>query len=184
MRLIILIWITTLISFGDTLAQKATVFKVVQSTLSFHSTAPEELISAQSKSLKGIIDFKKGTFVFKVKMQTFDGFNNSLQKEHFNENYVESHIFPEATYEGKIIESVDLEKNNTCTVRTKGKFYIHGISKECIVLVKLNIKEQRIDLSTNFELKLPDYAIKIPKVVNNKLASVINVQLQARLDPI
>ena len=50
-----------------------------------------------------------------------------MQKEHFNENYLESDKYPDATFAGKIIEDVDFTKNNTITVRAKGILTIHGV---------------------------------------------------------
>ncbi len=42
-----------------------------------------------------------------LKVNSFKGFNSALQKEHFNENYMESENFPYASFEGKIIEDID-----------------------------------------------------------------------------
>jgi hypothetical protein len=44
-------------------------------------------------------------------MQTFEGFNSALQREHFNENYIESNRFPDASFNGKIIEDIDFAKD-------------------------------------------------------------------------
>jgi hypothetical protein len=53
-------------------------------------------------------------------MRSFQGFNSPLQKEHFNENYVESDKFPEASFKGKIIEDQDLTVDGTYELRAKG----------------------------------------------------------------
>lgn len=164
------------------IAQAKKIYKVKKSVVRFHSEAPKELITASSKQLKGLVDFDKGTFLFKVKMNSFEGFNNELQREHFNENYIESHLFPEATFSGKIIETLDLSKTQSTTIRAKGKFTLHGMQKECIINVILNTEGQTIELQSDFFIFLQDFNIKIPKVVYNKLASKIAIHLKAQLE--
>lgn len=164
------------------IGQASSTLKIVKSNISFHSLAPKEIISASSQQLKGAVDFDKGTFIFKVKMNSFEGFNNALQREHFNENYVESDVFPEAIFTGKIIENIDLNKNQNIKIRSKGKFQLHGVSKECIILVMLKINNKKVIVSSDFTINLQDYNIKIPKVVYNKLAPEIAVNLNAQLE--
>ncbi|HMQ63788.1 MAG TPA: hypothetical protein PKE06_24100, partial [Flavilitoribacter sp.] len=55
--------------------------------ISFKSDAPLELIEAASNELKGVIDPGRNGFAFSVNIQSFQGFNSPLQREHFNENY-------------------------------------------------------------------------------------------------
>ena len=71
-----------------------------------------------------MIETEKKQFAFSVKVKSFKGFNSGFQKEHFNENYLESEKFPDATFTGKIIEDVDFTKNNILT--GKGKRYINS----------------------------------------------------------
>ena len=116
-------------------------------------------------------------------METFDGFNSSLQKEHFNENYIESHKFPEASFSGKIIEDVDLTKDGTYAVRAKGNFTIHGVSQERIIKSDVTVKNGKINIQSAFSVLLEDHNIPIPKVVKDKLSSEINVQVNCQLEP-
>ena len=64
------------------------------------------------------MDVVKRQFAFSVKMNSFMGFNSPLQREHFNENYVESDVFPDAVFVGKIIEEVDLTLDGTYEIRS------------------------------------------------------------------
>ena len=99
--------------------------------ISFRSEAQQELIKASSGSLLGLIEPAKRTFVFKVLIRTFKGFNSALQQEHFNEKYLESERYPEATFVGKIIEDIDLTIDGKYELRAKGKLNIHGV-KICV----------------------------------------------------
>lgn len=160
------------------------VYEVEKGEVSFHSEAPQELISASSKQLKGAINVGKKTFVFKIGISSFMGFNTLLQKDHFNENYMESTVFPEATFIGKIIEDIDYTKDGEYSIRAKGKLKIHGIEKERIIKAQIAIKTGAIYITSAFVVALADHDIKIPRVVSEKLAPDINVSVKASLMPL
>ena len=157
------------------------VYEINNGRISFHSDAPKELISASSGSLRGMIDIERKIFAFKIGIGSFMGFNSPLQREHFNENYMETSLFPEATYAGKIIEDIDLNKDGVYIVRTKGKLKIHGIEQERIIRSTIISKKGKISIESDFVVLLADHNIKIPKVVNNKLAPEISVSVSATL---
>ncbi len=158
-----------------------TLFKSKSGSISFKSELALETIKATSKELKGIIDPNKKTFAFKVFVKSFEGFNSPLQKEHFNENYMMSDKFPEATFLGKIIEDIDFGKDGTYVIRAKGKLNLHGVDQERIIKSELTIKGKAIKIKSNFSVFLSDYLISIPKVVSEKLANEIKVEVQAEL---
>jgi len=159
------------------------IFTCKDGNIKFTSEAPLELIKAESKKAVGVIDVKTKNVAFSIDVDSFEGFNSGLQKEHFKENYMETAKYPKATFKGKIIEDIDLTKNGTTMVRAKGNFMIHGTEKEKLVKVKITIKGNEILVETNFEVPLEDHNIKIPKIVNQKIASVILVEVKALLKP-
>lgn len=157
------------------------IFLVSSGQVSFHSKARLELISAISPKLKGAVDVSKNTFAFSIEMTTFEGFNSPLQREHFNENYMESKKYPIATFSGRIIEEYDLSKEGVYQVRAKGKFSVHGIEQERIIPATVTVKNNSIKLKTQFTVLLIDHDIKIPKIVDEKLSSEILVNISATL---
>lgn len=157
------------------------IYQTTTGKISFKSEAPLELIRASSASLAGVLDINKKNFAFKITMRSFVGFNSPLQKEHFNENYVESDKFPEASFKGKIIEDIDFSKEGIYEVRAKGQFTIHGVTQERIIKSKVSVSNKTITLSTNFSVLLSDHNIPIPKVVYQKLANEIKVEITAIL---
>jgi hypothetical protein len=159
--------------------QKGTFYHTRSSHVIFSSEAQAELIRASSDQLKGILDLSQSTFAFKVSIGSFTGFNNPLQRGHFNENYMESDTYPEATYAGKIIENIDYSKKGTYIVRSKGKLIIHGITQERIIKATINIMDNRIVVQSNFTVLLADYNIKIPRIVDNNLSKEIKVSVTA-----
>ncbi len=163
-------------------AQGGNLFSATSGKISFQSDAPFELIKARSKEVKGLLDITKKTFAFKVRMESFEGFNSPLQREHFNENYMESNKYPDASFSGKIIEDQNFTKDGNFTVRTKGNLIIHGVSQERIIKSNIIVKEGRINVQSTFTVMLNDHNIPIPKVVKDKLAEEIKVDVTSMLE--
>jgi hypothetical protein len=141
----------------------------------FVSNAPLEIIKAESLKLTGIIDKANFSFAFSVPLKSFDGFNSALQKEHFHENYMESEIFPNISYSGKMLDKIDFDTDGVYEVRTKGKFNIHGVIQERILKNKITIKNGAISIISNFDIQLADYGITIPRIVHKKIAEDIDI---------
>ncbi len=151
--------------------------------VSFVSEAPLEIIKASSNKLAGILNTKDKSFVFKVSMKSFNGFNSPLQKVHFNENYIESDKYSDAKFKGKIIEDINFKKDGSYKIRAKGKFSIHGVEQPKTIRCKMIIKGKEIRISSSFQVHLEDHDIKIPTIVNQKLAEVITVKIKTSLKP-
>ncbi len=175
----------TMLSVACAIPLKATgqVYLTFTGEVKFKSDAPLELISATSKQLRGAIDTGKRTFAFSIEMNTFQGFNSPLQREHFNENYLESPRYPKATFTGKIIEDVDLSQPGTYEVRAKGTLSIHGISRERIIKSQVRVDEDGIHIESYFTVLLEEHDISIPKIVYQKIAEEIEVWISATLNP-
>ena len=163
--------------------QPAQLYTITSGKISFRSDAPLEVIRASSTDLMGLIDILKKNFSFKISVHSFQGFNSPLQKEHFNENYMESDKYPEASFKGKIIEDVDLSVDGTYQVRTKGILTIHNVPQERIIQSDITVKEHIITLHSTFTVLLSDHNIPVPMVVNQKLANEIKVEVNATLEP-
>ena len=170
------------ITAGISNAQPYKAFTTFTGTIHFRSDAPEELIGAESSELKGAIETTGKTFSFKVRVASFEGFNSGLQKVHFNDNYVETLNYPEATFKGKIIEDIDWTKDGQYEVRAKGFLNIHGVEQERIIKSNLTIKDGKVLLKCNFTVLLADHNIPIPRIVKEKLAEEIKVEIKATLE--
>jgi len=161
----------------------AQIFKTTQGSAKFVSDAPLELIQAQSLKLSGLLKISDKSFAFTVPMRSFEGFNSELQRTHFNENYVESAKYPDATFEGKIIEDIDFSVPGTYDIRGKGKFIVHGVEQVRIIKCRLIIQNDKISLTSKFSVMLADHNIKIPSVVSKKITEEIVVEINTTLIP-
>jgi polyisoprenoid-binding protein YceI len=96
-------------------------------------------------------------------------------QEHFNENYLESEKFPSATFKGKIKETVDLTVPGSYPISASGSATIHGITRPIELKGTIVSNGSTLALTCQFDVKLVDYKIDIPKIVFAKIAEVIKV---------
>lgn len=159
------------------------VFLTTNATASFFSETPVENIDATSNQTAGAVNVKSKTVFFKAKMTTFE-FKKALMQEHFNENYVESQKYPHATFNGTINEPVDLTKDGTYEVTATGKFTIHGVEQTRTIPGTIIVKNNTMEVTSAFDVKVADHKITIPTIVAQHIAEVVTVKLHATLAPV
>ncbi len=174
----VLIKICSISLFFHSTVVNGQIYRALDAHVDFVSSAPLEIIKASSESMQGLIDISSKRFAFKIYVKSFEGFNSNLQKIHFNENYLESNEYPISTFSGKIVEEILQSKGN---YRAKGILEIHGIKREVIIPVDLDISNNEIIVESNFKVRLEDYAITIPKLVYQKIAEEIQVTVTGLL---
>jgi polyisoprenoid-binding protein YceI len=166
---------------GFVYASVRQVYSVKSSKVIFKSVAELETITAESTTLTGLVDPTNKNFAFSISNKSFDGFNSSLQKEHFNDNYIESDKYPTTTFTGRIIDEIDFKKPGTYVIRVKGMFKVKGVTKEELIKGTIDVTPSGLKLNTNFSLLLSDYEIRVPRIVNQKIAPEIKITIQANL---
>ncbi len=169
-----------LISFGN-LATAQQKFSLNKGQIRFTSNASLEIIQASSNEIQGLLDPFSNKFAFSVNVHSFKGFNSTLQREHFNEKYLESERFAKATFSGKIIEELDLKKAGTFEIRAKGELDIHGVKQTRIIKSQITINGDKISIDTKFFIPLSDHNISIPQIIRQKIATEIEVVFTATM---
>lgn len=154
--------------------------QVKQGRISFESNAELEIIKASSNKLKGLFNASNKNFAFTIEIASFEGFNSALQKEHFNENYMETATFPKASFSGKILDNFDPNKDKQI-IRAKGKLDVHGVVKERILEIEFTKKNTEYIFSTHLNIALEDHGITIPRIVHQKISPTIAVDVDGIL---
>ena len=149
--------------------------------ISFFSEAPLEDISAVNENVSAIIDSQTGGFAFRVKIVDFT-FPNSLMQEHFNESYLESEKYPLSTFTGVIDNFSDLDLSNEQNLMVNGSLSMHGISKYAQMKVSAQMINDELHISSAFNVTLEDYDIDIPKIMMYKIAEIITVTVEIKLN--
>lgn len=168
--------------FAHIWANSQGVYESSKGSVSILSDAPLEAIKASSSKLRGIVNFNENKFAFSLEVKSIVGFNSDLQQEHFHENYLESNKFPTASFSGKLIDRVDPNQSNQI-IRAKGILDIHGIKKERIIPIEVTKTSKGYKVSANFNVSLEDHGIEIPRIVHQKIAEIIEVNISADLAP-
>lgn len=147
--------------------------------IKFTSEAPLELITASSESCIGILDIDNSEFAFRVRLRSFEGFNSPLQREHFNENYMQSDLHPNATFEGRFVEEIDLTVPDRYSVKVKGSLNIHNTEDERVLNVTLLVSDDGIiSFESDFEVELETHKISVPRIVYQKISEVISISVK------
>lgn len=154
------------------------VLKSAKVKVGFFSSTPLEDIKASSDKGISVIVPKSKDVVFQVNIRSFE-FSNKLMQQHFNESYLESDLYPTATFKGKIQENIDYSQNGTYPLTAKGILKIHGVEKERLINGTISIVNGTINLISAFDIACKDHDIKIPSIVFKKIAEVIKVNINA-----
>ncbi|HMM12379.1 MAG TPA: YceI family protein [Bacteroidales bacterium] len=157
-------------------------FATKTGTIRFYSEAPAENIEAINRQVNSALDTQNGDFVFRLLMKGFQ-FEKALMQEHFNENYVESNKFPNATFSGKVLnaDKIDWSKNGTHEVEVSGDLTIKGITRKITEKGTFEVKDGTINGKSKFYIKLADYDIRIPKAVVKNIAETIEINVDVSL---
>ncbi|MEI6814986.1 MAG: YceI family protein [Bacteroidota bacterium] len=178
MKNLILIFATALF-FNLSNAQN--VFSTKTGEASFFSTTPARDIDAKNEKVGMVLNSKTNEMVVLVSIKNFV-FQDALMQEHFNENYMESDKYPDASYKGKINETVDYSKDGVTNVTTTGKLKMHGEEKEITEKGTITIKNGKVSVHCEFRAELKDYKIEIPKVVFADIAKTILIKINGTLE--
>ena len=87
-----------------------------------------EVVEATNNQVGAVVDLANGALAFQIQMRAFH-FQIALMEEHFNENYVESDIYPKATFRGEFMEFLKLQQKQEVLVN--GIIDFHGVKKKC-----------------------------------------------------
>ncbi len=174
LRLFVLL---SLFKIGDILGQQ---FIARQGQVTFFSYASVENIEAKNNQVLSILDFDKKEIAATMLMRAFV-FKKDLMHEHFNESYIESDIFPKATFEGTLLEG--LENAGPQTQLIKGKVTIHGITKEIEIKTTIQKTPNSYNLTGEFNLPVHDFNIKIPPILSNNIAKIVLVKFNFQYLP-
>lgn len=153
--------------------------------ITFTSDTPFEKIEASNNQVNCALDLATGDIIFKILIRSFE-FDKALMQEHFNENYLLSYKFPNATFRGKIsnFKELKLDFPNKQNLNIKGIIKIKGVEKSLQSMAQFKITDNGILAKATFILKPQDFDIKIPRAVFEKIAKEVVIQIEILLKPI
>jgi hypothetical protein len=173
--LILLVWFSTNRAGQD-------IYVCKNATISIYSKAPIEDIEAKTDKGTSVFNAASGELAFSMPIRSLK-FDKALMEEHFNENYMESDKFPQASFKGKLAQTPDITKDGVYPVTANGMFEVHGVKQNRTIPGKLTVNGGTISLSSEFIVACKDHKIEIPTLVFHNIAETIKVQVNANYSP-
>ncbi|WP_343486462.1 YceI family protein [Allomuricauda sp. d1] len=147
-----------------------------QGQISFFSYTSVENIEAQNNQVFSAIDTENSKIEISMLMNAFM-FEKALMYEHFNKNYIESDIYPKATFTGKILD-FEPKVEGTQVKMVQGAFTMHGVTEQLVIKAKIKKSGNDITLTGSFETLVETYNIKIPPLLAGNIAKTIAVDFK------
>lgn len=169
-----------IISFVAVSSISAQEYIARQGQVTFFSYASVENIEAKNNQVLSILDLEKKEIAISMLMRAFV-FKKDLMHEHFNESYIESDIYPKASFEGTL-ENFNSDSEQQ-TLIIKGDITIHGISKSIAIKTTVQKTAEGYHLSGDFNITVSDFNIKIPPILRNNIAKVVLVKFNFQYLP-
>lgn len=151
-------------------------------TIKFDATTEKDALpKAENKTAVASLDTKKGTLAFETIIKNFS-FSNPMMQEHFNgEQWMNSDKYATATFKGTItnLEVINFEKDGTYTANLEGSLTMHGETKPVKTVATIIIKENAINATAAFTVKLEDYKVNGGAIAAGKVAKEPKISVVA-----
>ena len=152
-----------------------------QGQVSFFSYTTAENIEAKNNQVLSIIDFSSNKIAVSMLMNAFV-FKKSLMQNHFNDSYIESDLYPKATFEGEII-GFDPSVQGAQTKIIEGILTMRDIPKKVSIKANIENNNGNYSLTGEFELTVEDFKINIPLIVAPNIAEIISTKFRFEYEP-
>jgi len=176
-KLLLLLFVST--CFGFIKPKKQYLTRNGQVT--FFSYATAENIKAENNEVLSLLDIKEEKIAVNILMRAFE-FEKSLMQEHFNDSYIESDVYPRATFEGTIID-FEPKFKGTQTKYIEGDFTLRGTTKPIKIKADINFLDGEYTISGETTIDVKDYKIKIPQILASKIAKTVKISFNFKYEP-
>lgn len=135
-------------------------------------------IEATNKKVASILNGETGEIVASTLMRSFK-YQEALVEEHFNENYMESQLYPKGVFTGKItnFSEVNIKKDGTYHITIEGNLEFHGEKHSLTTTGKLVVRGETVTGTTEFEVSLAGYNIKVEEKYKDRIRDEIRIDL-------
>lgn len=151
-----------------------------QGMVTFFSYTAVENIQATNTQTLSLFNPKTQEIAVRILMKAFT-FKKSLMHEHFNESYIESDLYPEAAFEGKI-EKFDPQES-TQTKIIKGNFTLKNITKSIEIKATIVKEKASYSINGNLDVLIDDYNIEVPALLSPNISKKIEVKFSFKYAP-
>ena len=169
MKLFFSLIISALFLINTVDAQK--IYSTRNGKISFSAPSDEDVKAVNNEVTSRIAD--NGQMTFSLLIKGFK-FKFAEMQDHFNDQYLESTLFPRADFKGTIVNVSDINfsKNGTYKVTVKGDLNMHGIQKNITVNGTVEVKDGKLSVLAQFTAIMKDFNINSSKVTDKALIEI------------
>ncbi len=147
-------------------SQEFNVDKSKKNLIKFTSSMPVESFDGVTDKIDGYLfmksdNLKDAEIYFEVDLNTVDT-GIGLRNRHMRDDYLHTDKYPFTNFKGTIADVKNISQTEF-DVRVRGSMFIHGVTRDITLDGKIYKVPNGYQLKSEFEVKLTDYNIKIPK---------------------
>lgn len=151
-----------------------------QTEFSSKAAGPAQDIYAIDKTGNVALDLSSGQLTATLQMQYFS-LPRPLMQKHYNERYMQTDKFPNASFKGSVLNWKLPEKDGKTTVTASGDFTIHGVTRKRQLKGTITKTGNHYLLEAAFDVKLADHGIEIPVLFFTKITESVTVTTRYEL---
>lgn len=165
----------------DLIGAEFQVDKNAKNLVKFISETPVEDFEGKTSKIDGYLICESieklvgSEHYFEVELNSVDT-GIGLRNRHMREDYLHTEKYPLTHFKGIITESVKVS-DTEYDVKSKGKMFIHGVTKEITISGKIYKLGSGYKLKTNYSINLTDYNVKVPKFMFVRISEEIKLVL-------
>lgn len=152
-----------------------------QGQVTFFSYTAVENIQATNNQVLSLFNPESQEVAVSILMRAFV-FKKTLMHEHFNESYIESDLYPKATFDGKII-GFDASIQGEQTRIIKGNFKLKKTTKPVEIKAKITKTENGYAIEGTLDVFIDDYDINVPPLLSPNISKKIEVSFNFNYTP-
>ncbi|MBX2817538.1 MAG: YceI family protein [Saprospiraceae bacterium] len=140
----------------------------------FHTKSIMSDIEAESTEMEARMDLDNGSVEIQIPIASFE-FEYEMMQDHFNEDYLESEKYPNATFQGTIRKDIEVG-SEPAEFELKGALTIHGVTQETTLVATLSKKENLTKVRCVFPVVFKDFGVDEPSILTKSVAKDVEVK--------
>ena len=142
--------------------------------IEFYTATSLSDIEAVTKKALVKLDIQTGNVEVTININSFE-FDYDLMQDHFNEKYMESDKFPQATFKGKISQDISNIKEEV-EVNATGELTIHGVTRKIEVKANVSKKEGYTIIKSKIPVVFKNYNVDEPSILTKSVAKDVEIK--------
>ncbi len=142
--------------------------------IEFYTASMMSDIEALTEKADVKLDIQTGSIEVAIDIKSFV-FEYETMQEHFNEKYMESDKYPQATFKGKTEQDISNITDET-EIDASGKMTIHGVTKEIQVKAKISKAGGYTVVKCKIPIVFKDYNVDEPSILTKSVAKDVLIK--------